>query len=295
MNRRQFTLGSLATAGVGASQSLAVGPPELAGKMGIVTASLSAHIAKTPTEAKMTLLDFPQFMQDDLGLEIIDFNTANFQSFEPNYIEKLRARIDKTKCIATNMKLNQKVDMCSPDPEKRAAAMTAFKKSIDAAKTLGCRWARPLPRPEKPDPALQKAAFDELIDYAGERGITILVENFGWMMSDENSVVDLVKTLGEKRVGVGLDTGNWTTNEVRYPALEKTFPLAVTCDFKAKTLTKDFQHGAYELEKCFQIGWDSGFRGPWCFEHGNRNFSDAKRELIWLREQLEKWIAAAGK
>ncbi len=71
--------------------------------------------------------------------------------------------------------------------------MRVYKASIDAAALLGIRWVRPLPRSETPDSALLKTAFDELIEYAGERDITILIENFGWMMNDENSVVDLVK------------------------------------------------------------------------------------------------------
>ena len=172
--------------------------------------------------------------------------------------------------------MNQKVDMASEDEAERNEAMRVYKASIDAAALLGIRWVRPLPRSETPDSALLKTAFDELIEYAGERDITILIENFGWMMNDENSVVDLVKTLGPNRVGVGIDTGNWSNNEVRYPALQKTFPIAVTCDFKAKTLGANFEHAAYDLKRCFDTGWDAGFRGPWCLEHGHREFSMAK-------------------
>ncbi len=292
MTRRQFTIGSLATAGLGLS---AAAPKELAGKLGIVTASLSAHISKTPAAGKITLLDFPQFMNHELGLEIIDFNSANFPSFEPAYLEKLRVSIDKSNCTATNLKMNQKVDMNSSDPDTRAEAMRVYRKSIDAAQALGCRWVRPLPRSETPDMKAHIAAFNELIDYAGERGITVLIENFGWMMDDADSVVNLMNAIGRDRVGVGIDTGNWSSNKVRYAALEKTFPLAVTCDFKAKTLSKSFEHSAYDLESCFKIGWDAGFRGPWCFEHGNRDFDTAKRELIWMREQMEGWISIAAK
>ena len=200
----------------------------------------------------------------------------NFHTYEPAHLEKLRANIEKFGCKATNLKMNQKVDMASEDEAERNEAMRVYKASIDAAALLGIRWVRPLPRSETPDSALLKTAFDELIEYAGERDITILIENFGWMMNDENSVVDLVKTLGPNRVGVGIDTGNWSNNEVRYPALQKTFPLAVTCDFKAKTLGANFEHAAYDLKRCFDTGWDAGFRGPWCLEHGHREFSMAK-------------------
>ncbi len=290
MNRRQFALGSLATAGPFLSSAA---PKELAGKLGIVTASLTKHISSAPQAGKITLLDFPQFMSEELGLEIIDFNTMNFHRYDSAYLDKLRNNVFKFGCTATNLKLNQKVNMASADPDERDEAMRIYKESINAAKTLGCRWVRPLPRSEKPDSILQVAAFDELIDYAGERGITVLVENFGWMMKDPDSIINLVESLGGDRVEVGVDTGNWSDNAVRYPALEKSFPLSTTCDFKAKGLSESFDHSAYDLERCFRIGRDAGFQGPWCLEHGNADFSRAKRELIWMREQLETWIAAA--
>lgn len=180
--------------------------------------------------------------------------------------------------------------MNSSDPEIRGEAMRVYKASIDAAEILGLKWVRPLPRNETPDMDLHVAAFKELIDYAGERGITVLIENFGWMMDDPDSVVDLSGKIGSDKVGVGIDTGNWTTNEVRYPGLEKTFPLAVTCDFKAKVMGENGEHKGYDLKRCFEIGRDSGFRGPWCLEHGHKDWDQMLKNLGFLRDSLRKWM-----
>lgn len=261
----------------------------LARKLGVVTASFTPHFQNRG--GNLSLIDFPRMMRDDWDLEVMDLNTMNFDSFDPDYLERLRGAINDSGRIATNLKMNQKVDMSSPDSETRAEAMRVYKKSIDTAQFLGLRWVRPLPRAETPDMSRQLDAFDELIDYAGERGITVLVENFGWMMSDPDSVVDLVDQIGADRVGVGIDTGNWSDNEVRYPALEKTFPLAVTCDFKAKKMTDDGGHSGYDLKRCFEIGWDAGFRGPWCFEHGSRDLGSLERNLFRLRDSLRGWFA----
>ncbi|MDA7598009.1 hypothetical protein N8813_03675 [bacterium] len=114
MNGRQFTIGLLATAGIGLN-ALRAEPKSLAGKLGLVTASLSPHFSKERAAGKITLLDFPQFTQEELGLEIIDFNTMNFHTYEPAYLEKLRANIEKFGWKAMNLKMNQKVDMASED------------------------------------------------------------------------------------------------------------------------------------------------------------------------------------
>ena len=87
------------------------------------------------------------------------------------------------------------------------------------------------------------------------------------------------------------DTGNWDGNEVRYAALARLFPRAVTCDFKAGRLGPNGEHPAYDLKRCFTIGWDSGFRGPWCLEHANTSRADLFRDLCLLRDLLRGWMA----
>ena len=266
----------------------------LNGALGIVTASLSSHISpNSGVKGKFTLLELPKIMRDELDLKVIDFNTMNFHTFEPAYLEKLRSASDDAGRVMTNLKMNQKVDMNSPDAAIKAEAMRAYKQSIDTAALLGLRWVRPLPRTETPDMKLQVQAYHELIDYAGEKGIVVLVENFGWMMKDPDSVVKLMSEIDSKGAAVGLDTGNWDSNEIRYPGLAKSFPLAVTCDFKAKTMSPDGEHKAYDLKRCFEIGWKAGFRGPWCFEHGHKDRSRAFQDLGMLRDWLRKWTTEA--
>jgi hypothetical protein len=117
----------------------------------------------------------------------------------------------------------------------------------------------------------------------------MLVENYGWMQSDPESVVKLVKAVGHN-VAACPDTGNWNNNELRYAALETTFPIAVTCDFKARQLGPAGEHRLYDLQRCFTIGWKAGFRGPWCLEHANRDRKTLFRELALLRDNLRSWM-----
>ena len=266
----------------------------LAGKLGVITASLSPQMSAKPAKGKFTLLELPRVLKNELDLEIIDFNTSNFPSFETGYIEKLRDAVNEAGCIATNLKMNQKVNMDSSDSAERAEAMRVYKKTIDAAQILGVHWVRPLPRSENPVRARHITAYRELIEYAGEKGITLLIENFGWMMNDPGSVVKLADEIGRDLVAIGPDTGNWSDNKVRYAGLAKTFPRAVTCDFKAKTMGPNGEHSRYDLKKCFEIGWDAGFRGPWNFEHGHKDRAQSFRELGMLRDWLRAWMKEKG-
>ncbi len=48
------------------------------------------------------------------------------------------------------------------------------------------------------------------------------------------------------------DSGKWTAKS-RYDGLTKAFPLAVTCDFKAKELGLASEHSAHDLYRCLMI------------------------------------------
>lgn len=296
--RREFLQTSAsAVAASSALSSTVIAKPKknpLARQLGITTSSLSGHLAATPTKGKITALELPKILREELGMTVIDLNTSTIASTQPAYLEKLRAAADKAGCVLTNLKLNQRgLDMNSPDKAVREKALSIYKKSIDAASILGLKWARPLPLKPLPDMAIHVASYRELCDYAAKKNIQMLIENYGWMESDADSVPKLVKAI-DRNVAVSPDIGNWKTNELRYAGLEKSFPLAVTCDFKARQLGPNGEHKLYDLERCFNIGWKAGFQGPWCFEHANADRKKLFTELGMLRDMLQGWMKAAG-
>lgn len=272
----------------------AASPDDLAKEVGITTSSLSGHLVAKPSDGQFSLLELPRVMRDELDMRVIDLNTSSLASTDQAYLDQCREAAEKSGCVFTNMKMNQgDVDMNSRDEATRRKAIAIYKASIDAASRLGCRWARPLPLPELPDMKIHVASYQELADYGAERNVAMLVENYGWMQGDPNSVVKLIEAIG-RNVAPCPDTGNWNDNETRYEGLAKTFPTAVTCDFKAKTLGPNGEHDAYDLRRCFDIGWKAGFRGPWCLEHANRDRATLFRELAMLRDMLREWMKAAS-
>ncbi|MFT5527258.1 MAG: hypothetical protein ACI9HK_005240 [Pirellulaceae bacterium] len=285
---------SLSTSVGDAGEEQKYSAPELSEMLGVVSASISRQLSGRSKDRNFTLLELPNILRSELDMRVIDLNTSsipNFAKVERSYLDRLRAAADKAGCVITNLKMNQRgLDMSSRDQGERKRALTEYKRSIDIAAQLGCRWARPLPLLDKPDMAVHVESYRELCDYGAERKVQLLVENFGWMQSDADSVVQLVKAIG-RNVAAGVDTGNWNDNEIRYSALQKTFPLAATCDFKAKALGPMGQHAAYDLRRCFDIAWASGFRGPWCLEHSNVDSKKLMVELAMLRDMLRKWIS----
>jgi len=290
MDRRKFLSTSLVVAAapaLGATASV-----EFEREVGVVAATLAAHMDHR-VKGGLKLNDLPRIIRQELGMRLIDMNTMNFVSLTPRVAESFRAAAERESCVLTNLKLNQRnLDLGSDDAERRAHALKEYHRSVDAAALMGMRWVRPLPQPQQGNRKHLIAGLRWLDDYAQEKKIRVLIENFGWMQNDPNSVVNLIRDV-DRDLPASPDTGNWSNNEVRYPGLTKTFPLAATCDFKAKTLGPNGEHTAYDLEKCFRIGWEAGFRGPWCIEHGNRDLKKLYLELCQVKAMLARWMREA--
>jgi sugar phosphate isomerase/epimerase len=261
---------------------------KLAGEVGVTTGSFMRHLAIEPAKGKLRLLDLPRIMRDELDMHVIDLMTATLPSLDAAYVDAFRDRAEKANCIITNLKMNQRgLEMASLDDAVRDRALVEYRRAIDAAARLGCRWVRPLPGPKRPDMARLADSYRRLIDYAAPKGISLLVENFGWMMNDPNAVPSIVKAVGPG-IAAAPDTGNWT-DEARFEGLKKAYPLAVTCDFKARQLQPNGSHKEYDLKRCFQVGWDAGFRGPWCLEHFNQSLDGLLAGMKRLRDLLREW------
>jgi len=261
---------------------------DLLGLTGVTTGSFQRNLSPTPVEGKLYLLDLPKILRDELGMQVLDVMTASFPSMEPAYLDEFRTRADKAGCVITNLKMNQPgVDIGSHRFDERKRAIGIYKQSIDAAERLGCRWVRPLPQSELPSWDRYVDSYHELIEYAAPKGISLLVENYGWMKGKPDAIPGLIQAVGAG-LAAAPDIGNWT-DDARYTGLAKAFPLAVTCDFKAFALDAEGKHAAYDLKRCFQIGWEAGFRGPWCIEHFHNSLSELFKEMIKLREMIEAW------
>ena len=261
---------------------------DVRGLTGVTTGSFQRNLSPTPELGKLCLLDLPKILRDELGMRVLDVMTASFPSMEPHYLDEFRSNAEKAGCIITNLKMNQPgVDIGSENVDVRKQAISEYKQSIDAAERLGCRWVRPLPQTALPSWDRYVDSYRELIDYAAPKGISLLVENYGWMKSKPDAIPELIKAVGGG-LAAAPDIGNWT-DDVRFEGLEKAFPLAVTCDFKAFAFDEEGKHPSYDLKRCFQIGWEAGFRGPWCFEHFDTSLPKLFKEMIQLREKIEAW------
>ena len=263
---------------------------DLTRQVGITTSSIDAHVSWKGEQGKIALVDLPRFLRDELDMHVIDLNTRTLGSLESGHVRRFREAVDRAGCVVTNLKLNQReLDLGNRDADLRQLTMVEYRKCIDAAELLGSPWVRPYPSIEPPVMEHLVAGYRELVAYGAPKKVGLLVENYRWMESDPEAATRLIREI-DRDVAASPDTGNWVNDEVRYAGLAKMFPLAATCDFKARELGPNGKHPLYDLRRCFQIGWDSGFRGPWCIEHAHPDRARLIRELTLVRDMLRGWM-----
>jgi hypothetical protein len=302
LTRRRFISGCAAAAAIPIlARAAPKADPKLAGEVGITTSSIFRQNSGKAEDRSFELWDIPRILRDELGMKVLDLSTGTLNSSrEPQQLDRLRKAADAAGCMITNLKVNAThlsvkvldLPFDHADRAKRRAAIDEYKHWIRAGQRLGVRWLRPFPSDARPAAGVLEESYGELSDFASQHGVTLVVENAGWIRSDPKAIPDLIQSLGG-RIAAAPDIGSWD-DTIRFEALAAAFPHAVTCDFKVGNLTPEFAHKSYDLRRCFDIGWKAGFRGPWCIEHGNGNTAKLFNELRWIKKQIETWTKEMG-
>jgi hypothetical protein len=270
------------------------GPSDLSGEIGITTGGFDSQ----RRSGELTLENLPRFLNGELGMSLIDVNSRWFTSFDRSYVEACRELAVASACHYSNLKVNHSFgNLYATDGEEASQAMREARRMVDVAGWLGARWIR-FTIPEKETLSDDLSSHRELMAYAAEKAVRLVVENGGWMRSRADSIALGVEALSPKSVpenpleasaSSAPDTGNWD-DDVREEGLARSFPDAVTCDFKVFDLNEDGEHEKYDIQRCFDIGWQAGYRGPWLIEHWNEDTSALVRDLLLLRDQLRGWM-----
>ena len=80
-------------------------------------------------------------------------------------------------------------------------------------------------------------ALEECSDYAGGKGIFLGLENHGGIVAEPEGLLEIVRGVKSKWLGINLDTGNFRTADP-YADLEKIAPYAVNVQYKVEIQRK---------------------------------------------------------
>lgn len=177
-------------------------------------------------------------------------------------------------------------DFCQLDAGKVRADIESTKRWIDRYAVLGAGviriFAGTQPKDSDWDSTLTRcaAAIDEVSDYAHSRGLYLGLENHGGVTAKAEGLLDLVRRVHSKGLGVNLDSGNFRSTDDPYAELSAIAPYAVNAQFKVEMFPNGKREEA-DVGRVLRILKDSSYSGWVALE-----YEAAEPPL----EAIPKWV-----
>lgn len=193
-------------------------------------------------------------------------------------LDTLKANSEKYNVENLLLMIDGEGDLAVNDSIVRNESVEKHKKWIDAAQFLGCHSIRVNlfgsdDREEWKNNSVD--ALKKLSKYAQTKGVNVLVENHGYLSSDADLLVEVMKEVGMDNCGTLPDFGNfclkrkdgarWNAECVeefpRYEGVEKMMPYAKAVSAKSYTFNEDGDEELIDYKKMLQIVKDGGYDG----------------------------------
>ena len=291
LSRRQFLAASAALASGGAAVAIdpvtrPPGKPDL--KLSLAAYSYRQFLdLKKPT---MTLFEFIDFAAE-LPLDAVELTSYFWAEQTDAYAEKLKAHAAKKKLAISGVPTRS--DFCT----KNAAA---YKKDVQSVKDWIARAAKAgapsvrifagsVPKGDTLEEAQKRvvAALNECCEVAEKHNVMLALENHGGITDTPEHLLELVKPVKSKWLGVNIDTGNFHTADP-YADVAKIAPYGVVAQVKTEVFPGNKREEA-DLAKVVKILKDANFHGFVALEYEAKE--DPKVAVPRYVKQLRKLIS----
>lgn len=214
------------------------------------------------TDGSLTLLDLPARMREE-GLGTLEICHFHFPSTDDDYIASLKSALAAANVESFSILIDTG-DISSTDPEQRAKDLQTVKNWIDVASKLGSQVVRVVAGNSDPNDqeALKRsiAGLEEAADYAKEKGVKVLTENFMASASTVENCNAILDALDGK-VGLCADIGNFPS-DIRVASFSAVVGRASVVHTKA-SYSEAGELNTEQLRACLQASVDAGFDGPY--------------------------------
>jgi sugar phosphate isomerase/epimerase len=295
LSRRQFlaTSAALATTGLRAPLAMGIDPIKRPSDKPDIKLSLAAYSMRQFLDLKkptMTLFEFIDFASE-LPLDAVELTSYYWAETTDAYGEKLKAYAAKKKLTISGVPVGN--NFCLKDDTKRKAEIQKVKDWTERAAKVGAQTVRIFAGNLEKGDTLEEAqkrvvaAMNECCEVAEKLGIYLALENHGGITDTPEHLLDLVKPVKSKALGVNVDTGNFHTADP-YADIAKIAPYGVVSQIKSEVFPSNKKEDA-DLGKVIKIFKDTNFHGYVALEY--EAAEDPKKAVPRLIKELRKLIS----
>jgi len=241
---------------------------------------------------ELTLLDVPEHHREKFGVKKIEFWNEHFESLEPDYLARLKAKIKAAGSQLVNVQIDRiSYDLASTDEEARLKSVKDVKEWIDAVSFLGSTCIRI--NPGRPRGSVEKSieSLKELNAYAKSKNLIIITANHFGLEMDPDKHVQIAKGAG---VYTEPDFGNYPSDDQLFAKLEKIIPYACIISAKVVNFDKNTEHVSYDFDRCVRLAESLGFKGTYMVAQYSGQYQDLDYDKVanWVLTHLKKNIEA---
>lgn len=182
-----------------------------------------------------------------------------------------------------------------PKGEKLTEQINSVKKWIDHAAVMGAPHIRVFAGAAAKglsDAEARKlciGSLEECSDYAGSKGIFLGLENHGGIVARPEALLEIVKAVQSRWLGINLDTGNFHTADP-YADIARCSPYAVNVQLKAAMRREDEKaRTPADFKRLFKILRDANYQGYVALEYEEKE--DPWKEIPGLVKKMKKLAA----
>ncbi|MDZ4698659.1 MAG: sugar phosphate isomerase/epimerase family protein [Rhodothermales bacterium] len=281
----------------------------LLARIGITTVCIRSYFAKTRafaaepnTAPTITLEQAPQFIYDRFGLRNVEVWDFQFDEMTLAYCEKIRNAAERIGSRITNIQVDEGMaDLSDVDPAQRALGVKQSKEWVDRCVAMGVPSFRVNTGGKAGQEFLVDVtadSFRQIAEYAGEKNVTVLVENHvGFSMNIDN-VVAILQTVNHPNCRGLADYGNTPagSTDIRIAGLSKLLPYISFVSAKGTGYNDQMEHTDYDFAALVRATEDSGYRGIYSIEMYPDGDSPPPADPIragnWMKDQLLANISA---
>jgi sugar phosphate isomerase/epimerase len=296
-SRRQF----LATTLVGTptlrsglcAAATAIDPIERPGPKPDLKLSLAAYSFNRALDLKkptMTLFEFID-LAAGLAVDAVELTSYYWAETTDAYLEKLKAHAASKKLAVSGVPVGN--NFCVRDEAKYKAEIQKVKDWTARAAKIGAKTVRIFAGTLEKGDTLEQAqkrvvaAMNKCCAVAEKLGVMLALENHGGITDTPEHLLDLVKPVKSKALGVNIDTGNFRTADP-YADIAKIAPYGVVSQIKTEVFPGNKREEA-DLARVVKILKDANFHGFVALEY--EAAEDPKVAVPRYIKELRKLIA----
>lgn len=219
-------------------------------------------------------LDLPRIAREQFNISGLEFVNQFFENPTLEYQNELKRNLNTHGVTPVLIMVDDEGNLAAVERQERIQAAIAHRKWIDIASYLGCHAIRcnmgGATKDWKSDADLVARAaesFNDLLEYASDADLNIVVENHGGASSDPDILVSLMKAVGSDHFGTLPDFGNINSGDNREEVVRKLVPYAKGISVKA-SWAADGTNPGWDLDSLLKICMESGYHGFWGIESG---------------------------